>query len=149
MKRFLVVIGALLLIASFGTASAETWHRTNQATFAWDAVTTLQDGTTIPANDVVRYNVFMKNKQTGVETQVSENILETQATITFSQEGFWYLGAQALRYVSVDGMVPDTETPYTSEISWSSDPLVCFEGVAFGIRFHVPPGQIKNLRVTQ
>lgn len=151
MKKILFILVSLLLFAS--VASAETWYKVNQATFAWDAVTTLvqEDGTTIPvpATDVIRYNVFVKDRKTGAENEVAHEILETQFTISFPNEGFYYLGAQTVRYVSVDGLIPSGDPPLTSAIAWSSDAAACLNNDPFGVRNHLPPGNPKNLKTVQ
>jgi hypothetical protein len=135
----------MVLAVGLSVAHAQTWHRANQATVAWDAVTLTTDGTPIPLTDVVRYRVYTKDRATGVEAQAAD-VLETQATLAFSSEGFWFVGVQAVRFVSVDGLIPEGEEPMLSDIVWSSDPVACANNETFGFRHHVPPGQVRGLR---
>lgn len=154
MKRLVLVAMSILLFFSLtvlaAPVAAENWYKTPKASLAWEAVTTLKNGNPIPQDDVIKYNVFVKDRQTGVVTKVASEILATELTISLVDiEGFWYLGVQAVRYVAVDGVIPPGDTPYTSDISWSSDPVVCASGEAFGVRNHIPPGQAKKLGVPQ
>ena len=146
MKTLLMTL-LMLLVAS--VASAETWHKVNQATAAWDQPATLENGESIPAQDVIRYDVYLKDKRTGVETKIANNILERQYTITVPAEAMVWIGVQALRYVSVDGLIPDGEEPYRSDFAWSSNPADCLNNETFGLRNHVPPGKPTGLRAVQ
>jgi len=146
-NRILIIAICAGFLLTGAVSHAEMWYKTNQATVSWDPVATLESGEAIPATDVVRYNVFVKDRKTNAVVNGQQNILETQSTVTVDSETFSYVGVQALRYVSIDGLIPENEVPLASAISWSSDPAVCLNGEAFGIRNHLPPGQVQGLRV--
>ena len=150
MKKALSIYLTLMLwILITSPALAEQWQKVDKGSFGWSAVTTLANGEPMPATDVVRYNVFMRDRKTGIAAEVLHEILENQATVTVAAETFVHVGVQSVRYVSVDGLIPSNEEPYLSEISWSSDPAVCFDAVTFGFRNHVPPGNPGGLRLLQ
>lgn len=148
MKKTLLILRLTIItfIITPVFSYAENWVSTNQATVAWDAVSTLNDGSSVPVTDVIRYNVFIRDRKSGVTTEVAHEILETRYTISFDPEGFWHIGAQAVRYVSVDGLIPSGDEPLMSEIIWSDVAENCADGVTFGIRHHIPPGKVRNIR---
>lgn len=141
MKKMLLVI-ALVLVAV--PAWGQVWTTANEATVSWDAVTKLADGSSIPAVDKVSYNVSIKNKKTGAVIAVA-NTQSTQQTIVFNLEGRYFVGVSAVRAVVGEDGVTVEET-MESEVSWSENPAVCYNGQAFGIRYFVHPGSPQNLR---
>lgn len=106
-KLFAIALITMLLVFAVGI-SQETIY-TNQATVAWDAVTTLDDGSQIPAENTVMYEVWIR-KETE-ETFIAETDL-LEYTITFSEEGTYEVGVRTMRYVA-DGEV------IKSDINWS------------------------------
>jgi hypothetical protein len=125
-----------------GPVLAVEWKKTNQATVAWDAVTTLADGMPIPAGDVVKYRVYLANHQTDPDKANPALLGETDLldyTITLNTEGRFVVGVQTVRY---DGAGVELEV---STINWSD---VNGEETPnpFGIFHHIPPGRVKNLR---
>lgn len=145
MKRgcFLVCVFAIMSLATM-PAHAQVWQTANEATIAWDAVTKLLDGSTIPTTDQVRYNVFIKNKKTGTVTPIGSTP-NLQHTIVFSLEGRYFPGVSAVRLVIAEDGVTVEET-MESEVSWSDNPEVCYQGQTFGIRYFVHPNQPRGLR---
>ena len=139
MKK-LVLIAALVLIASpvFGQA----WHTANQASLAWDAVTTNTAGDVLTGD--ITYSVYLVNATTDPNKAnpalVAEGIVATGLTVTLGTEGRFLAGVRAVR--SIDG-----EVVAESEMSWSDDPLVVLDGKTFGLRYFLPPGQAKKLRI--
>ena len=130
MKKLAIVI-ALILITS--AAFAQQWHTANQTTVAWDS-----------AGDGIVYDIWLSNATTDPgktnPVKIGEDIAELRYTITLNVEGRYFAGAQSKRYV-------DGELVGASDIAWSDDPEVCFEGKTFGLRYFVPPGQAKKLRI--
>lgn len=141
MKKLLLVV-VLMLVAS--PAFGQVWTTANEATVAWDAVTKLLDGSTIPAADKVSYNTFIKNKKTGAVISVG-NTPALQQTIVFNLEGRYFVGVSTLRAVVGEDGVTVEET-MESEVSWSDVASVCLNGQTFGIRYFVHPNQPQNLR---
>lgn len=127
-------------MASPVLAQVNETYVANQKTVAWLAVTELEDGTPIPAEDTVTYDVFLQRQGTAEETQVADNVSETSATVTFP-DGIFYVGVRAVRGVLVEGVLYEVE----SDMSWSNDPTVCLNGITFRVRNHLPPGQVKGL----
>lgn len=124
-----IIVGVLFLCIAI-PAWSQTWKTTNQATVGWDVVT-------VP-NGTVSYKVYVKPETGGTET-LATTVATNQATITFSQEGRYFLGVSSVRTVN---NVPVE----SSTISWSNVPAVCQGGVTFGIQYIVPPSAPVNFR---
>jgi len=140
-KSIYVVILSLVIIFS---AYALDWQKTNQATVAWDAVTTLEDGTVIPAGDVIKYNVYLANFKTDPNKEnpsllTTTPIVDLQYVITLNTEGRYLVGVSAVRFDSEGTLLEE------SEVNWS-DTNGEYTPNPFGIVHHVPPGKPKNLR---
>ena len=132
MKKLLIVLFVMLLAAS--GAWAQTWHTANQTSVRWDAVTQNTSGELLTGE--LTYSLYLANAVTDPSkanpSLVAEGITETRYTITLNVEGKFFAGIKAVR--SVDG-----EIVGESEMSWSDDPLVVFEGNTFGLRYFLPP----------
>ena len=142
MKKLLIVFTMILLVAS-GSALAQSWKTANQSTVSWDAVTLTADDTPIAEGEIT-YRVWLANATTDPAKAnpvvAGEGIAATSYTITLGVEGRFFAGVQAVR--TVDG-----EVVGESEMSWSDDPLVTTDGKTFGLRYFLPPGQAKKLRI--
>lgn len=136
-----VVISAILILAFFfvGQVYALEWHTANQTTVAWDPVT-VESGT-------VQYEVFMCNADTDPNKTNPISVWrgpETQALITLSNEGQYYVGVRTWRVI-------DASTEIESEVAWSDDPQVVGDANGdgtpdpFGIRYFVRPSRIGGL----
>lgn len=142
MKRLLVIFVTVFVMSmTLSAAEAQVWYPTAQGTFGWDAVTTLGDGSPIPAGSTVAYQPYVRMSSVSTPTKVGDPVTATQRTITFS-EGAWLVGVAALRYDS--GAVVSE-----SEISWSDNAAVCQGGVTFGFRNWLPPAAPIGLRRIQ
>jgi hypothetical protein len=134
-------IGLILSITLFITpVFSQTWHTANQVTVTWDAVTTNSDGNPLSTTDPIKYQVYSKLAPSGTEDKVGTEITTLSQTVSFSSEGSYYLGVKAIRYIG-------TEKVGESAIAWSSDPLVCYNNQAFGVRYWLPPAQPKGLKL--
>jgi hypothetical protein len=113
----------------------------DQKTVAWDPVTTDTDGKPLPEGSDVRYRVYIMNSQTLNFVEVTtEPIIEMQYTITFNQEGNFFFGVQAVRYI-------EGADPIGSKIAWSNDPANCLDGETIDIKHFRPPGNATGLRI--
>lgn len=137
MKK-LFIIFAILIVASI--ASAQTWYEANQVTFAWDAVTTLSDGTAIPSGNTVKYQVYTKPNSVSAGVKTGGEITATQLLISFTTEGQYFLGVEALRYSGT------TLLSKSNPITWSDVASNCQGGVAFGVTYWRSLMQPVNLR---
>ncbi len=143
MKKYIILFLTVFMIIS-ATVFAENWIKTNEILVAWNPVTTLADGSPIPAGDVITYAVFVLERAPDASPILMADGIDTlQIAIPFDQEGFFHIGIMASRQVMVDGVL-DPE-PMTSAISWSDQVEVCLNGNTFGIRHHIPPGQADGL----
>ena len=138
MKTFLVIIGTLFFLS--GAAWGQTWHTANQATVAWDAVTTLSNGDPVPAGDIVKYKVWLKNAMTGGEPVELGEVAELEYTVTLNTEGKYFVGVSALRYTSENILIGE------SIICWS-DTVACTAEGPFGIQYFLPLMGPINLRL--
>ena len=141
MKRWLMaaMITILSLIAFSMESNATTWKVANQVTVAWDAVTTLTDGTSIPAGSTIQYQVYIRTDPTGNSVASGNPITALQCLVTFAAEGFYDIGIKAQRVVA--GQVVSE-----SVIAWSNDPLVAQGGNDFGVQYYLSPAGIRNMR---
>lgn len=130
MKTVIAFFAVLAMIFVSVPVFSQTWHTTNQATVAWDAVT-------VPSG-TVSYKVYIKPEVGGTETLVT-TVTTTQATITFAEEGRYFTGVSTVRTVN---SVPIE----SSTISWSNIASVCQNGVTFGIQYYIPPSAPVGLR---
>ncbi len=139
MKKYFVVATAVMLLV-FGTiALGQDWYTANQVTLQWEAVTTTEDGTELPATDKVKYKVFIKNAITGgTEVELGE-VEAVEYTITLNTEGSYFLGVRALRYSSGDVLLSE------SIICWSDIAECAAEGKPFGVRYWLPPASVGGL----
>ena len=138
LKTFLFTLIAALIAVPIAYSAVDNWYPANQRTVAWDAVTTLEDGTPLPEGSTVSYEVFYaKEDKTG---QMSLGITSaTSFTVTLPAEGKYIIGVQAIRnIVGVD--------PIRSTMAWSDDPTKCQNGATFGIIFYIKPGNVGGLR---
>jgi uncharacterized protein YxeA len=141
MKRLLIVI-VILLITSL--ASAQTWHTANQGTFAWNASTTLSDGSSVPVNDTVKYQAY-KRLSPALPTageKAGAEITTLQQTVSFTVEGGYFVGVSAIRYTG-------TERIGESQVAWSDNPAVCVNGQTFGFKYYFQIAFPTGLRQVQ
>jgi hypothetical protein len=138
MKKLILIVLGLLLIGSF--SFAQTWYPANQKMVAWDAVTTLDDGSPIPAGETVRYQVYILKEGEPETNKISVgSTTESQFLVTLSNEGKWFIGIESER-MQGESIISK------SSISWSSNTVVCQNGESFGITFFRMPRQPMNLR---
>ena len=141
MKRWVLAF-ILIFFVAVPAAHALNWHTANQATVAWDATTTLADGTPIPAGDAVEYTVYLANAITDpgkINPSEIATVATTEYTITLNAEGSFYVGLQSIRLV-------DSVEVSASAIIWSDDPAVVQGGATFGIRYFLSPAAPSGLR---
>jgi hypothetical protein len=96
-------------------------------------VTSLADGSSIPTEDVIPYEVFIGEELIG-ETA------ELEYTVTFNQEGEYGVGVRTKRQVANTGDIVYSEINYLDQNGDSTpDPFV--------VRFIKPVQMAKNLRL--
>jgi len=140
MKKLLLALMLCGLLVLPGWASAVTYYAPDQATIAWDAVTTLSDGNPIPAGDVVAYKVYLSHDGITIVGEPVE-VTATQYTITFpAGEAIWFAGVSAVR-------IPQgTDIKSESSIIWSnSTDATMVPGGPFGWRTYLGPASVTGL----
>lgn len=125
MKRLLLI--AFLVFGLAFVVSAQTWHPVNQVTVGWDV-----------ANLATSYKVFIKSVDGTIEKEVGATA-DLAYTITFQNEGRYFLGIQSVR--EVDGEI------FHSMIVWSDNPEVCANGKSFGAIYYELPDTAAGLKV--
>lgn len=132
-------LAAAMILAATGGAQEPTtqpeWRTANQVTLAWDPVPPLASG------DAIRYQPYLKPAAGGGLVSSGPEVAETQAVISLSVEGRYYLCVQTLRY-------PQGETsPLRSEVACSDDPAATRAGAAFGVVYYIAPPPPAGLRL--
>ena len=144
MKKWFLVLVLLLAVAVFipGLAPGQVinWYPANQATVAWDPVTTLSNGSPIPVGSTVQYVLYSKTPTNPTPKQEGQPVSTTQTVVTFAVEGQYFVGVKSQRLV---GGVVVSES---ATISWSDNPTVVPAGGTWGIQFYLGPGDVGNLR---
>ena len=135
MKKKLALMVLVLFVLAPMVALAQTWYTANQATVAWDPVPPVATG------DTIKYQVYTRVGTTGTPVKVGNEITATQLAITFSVEGRYYVGVDAVRYPS-----GETAGIRSATISWSSNAADCSSAGPFGIVFYVAPAAATGLR---
>lgn len=145
MAIFTAIIGVIVAIFSCVTkceAQEITWHQLNKVKIAWDAVTTLVDGSGIPEGDLVRYKVFIAEPEKKDEKYHMGETELLEFKLGIPKEGKFYAGVQALRYRLIDEELKEISG---SIISWSDEPE-CTNNNPFGIVFYFKMTAPLNLR---
>jgi hypothetical protein len=90
MKRWLMpaTLAILSLMAFSMESKVTTWKVANQVTVARDAVTTLTDGTPIPAGSTIQYQVYIRTDPTGSPVAAGSPTTALQSLVTLGTEGF-------------------------------------------------------------
>lgn len=133
-KLILVLFLVLLAVPALGT----DWKHTNTVNVGWDPVTTYEDGTPIPVDAVVNYALHTKLLKTGAINNLPGLITGTQGSITFTEEGRYYLGVHAIRLDQAPGE-PAPTIVAESIIAWSDQAEYCKDGKTFGVMFFKIP----------
>jgi len=146
MKKLLLVIFALLIfVPTLGFAQNPLKVVVpDQSTIQWNVVTTLADGSLIPAGETIQYQVFLGSYPIPADQDPNDASLytllgsttETIFTINFPAEGIYIAGVRAVR-------IMDSVENYSS-ISWSSDHAFAVE--AWYYVYMTPYAQPMGLR---
>lgn len=139
MKKLILIILTFILLTSL--SFSQTWYPANQKTIAWDAVTELDDGSPIPSDDKVKYQIYIVQENSAKSTAIILGTTEeTQFLVTIPHEGKWFVGVKAQRFDSNGNLISE------SEISWSDNSVYCQNNETFGISFFRVPKQPEGLR---
>ena len=138
--RFFIGLALIGLVGAFAAPvlAEDDWRVTDQATIYWDAVTTLENGDPITADNGVLYAVYIRNTTGGEPIKVGST-QETSFVLTFEEEGKWRVGISAVR-------VTPTADLIESATSWSDDPVAVAEGATFGVTHYIPLAAVRGLR---
>ena len=135
--RKIVLILALLIAAAWAVYPQNVVY-TNSVVIAWDAVVFLEDGSPIPAEDAITYEVFRSlTGGTAVSVGSTPNLAYT---VTFDTEGEYEVGVRALRYVAA------MDVTLESAINWSGTNGTSTPS-PFVIVYAVPPAAPEGLGV--
>ena len=126
-KRFFMLIILLIALCIPDIAFAQEWHPTNQVTIAWEG-----------AANATGYKVYTKSVDGTNVVEVGMTAL-LNYTITFIEEGRYFLGVKSIR--NIDGEL------LTSDIAWSDSAEACQNSETFGAVYYEPPEAVTNLRI--
>ena len=135
MKKLIAI--AILLIATAAPAMAQTWYTANQVTFAWDAVAKVQ-----PTDSENKYQVYTRNNVSDPGVKIGGEITATQLVVSFSAEGRYYLGVEAIRYPSGETVGIRSATK-----AWSNVAADAAGAIPFGVMFFAAPGGARSLKI--
>ena len=130
----------VLICAQF--ANAVDWLTANQVTLAWNPVISMEGGAAIPEGDVISYEVFSVPEigDKALDLKLEGETLSTEMTISFIEEGRFYLGVRAVRQ-KYDKRVSQ------SQVIWTDDPGVMKDGEAQGVIFFRAPSEPLDLEI--
>ena len=120
----------IVVIAAIAFAADIIWRPTNQATIAWDPVTTFLDNTELPPGTTVQYKVYyrLEGSLPGAPPTEAATTSATQATITFTDEGRYFIGIKAQRLFN-GTLIPESD----STIAWSDTAAATQAATPFGV----------------
>jgi len=127
-------IVALVLLVGFSFAMAQEIHWADQKTVEWDAPEFLIDGTPVPPEDVIAYNMYIRKDGETTEPYTGTTP-DLEYTFTLP-EGVFEVGVSALRYIAGAG------DPFESDITWSRD-----ADPPFLLGYGRPPVAVGNFRI--
>lgn len=136
-----------MVVVSFGYATkcfgqGVVWHKVNEATIAWDEVTTLVDGSAVPQDDIIKYRVFIEEFESPGEKIFLGEVEALTFLVAIPKEGRWLCGVSAVRYRASDGEI---ELLGESIINWSNNPELNPAGT-WGLVFFFNPNSPENIR---
>jgi len=134
----LILVPLILLALSTPVKAAVTMYTPDQSTIAWDAVTTFQNGTAIPAVDAVEYEIYLSTD--GLTGSIIGTATLLQYIVTFATEGMFFAGVRAVR-------IPNgTLTRIPGPITWSNSTDTALVPQPFGWVNYFAPGPVTKLR---
>lgn len=136
MKKLFAVFLLAIIFGFVGNAYAINTFYTNSRVMAWDAVTTMEDGSEIPAEAKISYVLYVAEKNKDPEKSNPIKMGETadhDFAFTFVEEGAWVEGVQAIRKDDAGNIMSK------SAIAWSDNPEVVNEGKTFLIQYYKAP----------
>ena len=145
MKKLFIIGLALSVLGLMGLGltpvQAQTWHNVNQFTCAWDAVTTDDNGDSLPVDGEMHYRLYIANADTDPDktnpVQVYDGI-DLQTIVTLNIKGRYYVGVQAV-WIYTDN------SELASIINWADE--IEYQGTIdlWAIRYYVAPMPPENL----
>lgn len=143
MRRAILMAVVAFVAASACFAQVDQIHYRENATLAWDAITTDFEGQPLLATDVVTYEVYLYDSALTLDDQnpallisVGEVALpEVQIDFTGLARRMYYAGVRAKVIDGAGGMT-------VSNIAWSYDPVATNPTTPFG---YIPLGGVLVL----
>lgn len=136
-----------LILAVFGLvvslpAQAVDFTVVNQKTISWAPVTKTTEGNDIPAGDTIKYQVWLVQDQAAKDTaiKVGPELDVTSYTITFTAEGRWLVGVEAIRIPAAS-----TDDVRRAPITWSDSDDTALVPAPFGFIYFEAPAQVGGL----
>lgn len=138
MKKVFVVLAIICFMVSAAYAAVDSWKPANQLTVAWDAVTTHGDGSALPEEAVISYEIVLagEDHSNPVVLWSGESLT---ATLTLTQFGRFVIGIKSV--MKVAGVVVSE-----SEYGWSDDLLTATSGT-FGVLYYKAPAKIVGFQM--
>ena len=117
-------------------ALAQTWYTANQVTLAWDAVPKV-----LPTDQANKYQVYSRNDLVSLGSPIGSEITATQLVVSFTTEGRYYLGVEAIRYPAGEAVGIKSTTKAWSNVAADT------ANNPFGVMFFAAPSGASGLRL--
>ncbi|MDD1778548.1 MAG: hypothetical protein LUQ65_10305 [Candidatus Helarchaeota archaeon] len=143
MKKILLIVLAMAAIFCISiSASAQTWFTADRLAIQWDTPTLMTDGTPIPAVDVIKYNIYIKDATNPLTLPelIASDLTVLTYTVQFPRQGRFFIGVTARRYVG------GTDYAGESAGAWSNDPAFTGGNPFGGVYYYLtnPPSGLKK-----
>jgi hypothetical protein len=140
MKKIFLSFIILLLAAAIWAAPVSTPITVSPATVLWDPVTTLTDGSNLPAGDTMAYELWLQpctsaGVATGTAT-LAATVSAATSPLVLTLEGYYVVGVRAIRQISGGGSVTSGYT--WSQVSGTPNPWF--------LAYYRAPANPKNIR---
>jgi len=144
MKKIVLIL-AILAMATGAFAQVGAWEPTNQITVTWNPVTTYSNGNPIVAPYSVAYKIYYRTEGSPPTiTPPDLVLLGTTDTLefvaTFAQQGRYFVGIASILKDASGNIVTESANK-----AWSDDPAYVGNGT-FGVVYQLAPALPTGLR---
>ena len=142
----MAVLGYVLLFSAI-QSEADELVLANHIEVTWENPVTLADGATLPETDKFCTELFLALESDESKTPIIlGNTCDTNYTIQFNSnlEGKFYLGLRTTR-----NCIDNGEVLAVSDLLWSDNPALVYDGITFRVGYYRAPGNPFNLRPIQ
>ena len=138
MKKAIIILEIIITVvaASSRDIAAQTWYPANQVTLAWDPVAKV-----LATDQANKYQVYSRNDLVSLGNPIGGEITAAQLVVSFTVEGRYYLGVEAIRYPAGETVGIKSATKAWSNVAADTN------NNPFGVTFFAAPGGASGLRI--